>query len=400
MVTGVTGARRYGLLVLVAAALFAAIVASTHAGAQVAAGDVVAFTLDGPSGPQSADEPVADDGTAEHDFGIDSYGTYTWSILDTAGDEVGIGTIVVVEGEQPCAAADLEEGDSCAGVTHSPLDASPSFITLATHQPIAAVTTTAAPAPTTGATTPPTDSPPAPEEVADEDDSSTPWGLVAGLGGGLVLIGLGVTRFFGSSSSSGSPSESPSGGPPATIVTVPPPTSTESEPQVCRVEVQANEINGLGIYHLCLIFTDEHGARYFRGGPGETTLKDGLLGRVTGHTGKHVPGAVDWEPGCPTVLIAEGPDVCAKKELLFDELSRINRMGAAYELEGPNSNTTVRRLLRAAGLPEEKPDVLTPGWDHDGLDPKPPKPTGPGPKPAPAPVPKTPTPPPAGGPGR
>ena len=320
-------------------------------------------------------------------------------VVPTEGRHVRV-EIVVDEGEQPCAATDLEEEDSCAGVTHSPLDASPSFITLATHQPIAAVTTTAAPAPTTGATTPPTDSPPAPEEVADEDDSSTPWGLVAGLGGGLVLIGLGVTRFFGSSSSSGSPSESPSGGPPATIVTVPPPTSTESEPQVCRVEVQANEINGLGIYHLCLIFTDEHGARYFRGGPGETTLKDGLLGRVTGHTGKHVPGAVDWEPGCPTVLIAEGPDVCAKKELLFDELSRINRMGAAYELEGPNSNTTVRRLLRAAGLPEEKPDVLTPGWDHDGLDPKPPKPTGPGPKPAPAPVPKTPTPPPAGGPGR
>ena len=399
MVKGVTGARRYGLLASFAL-LFLALVGSTHVGAQVAEDDVLTFTLDGPSGPQSADEPVSGDGTAEHDFGIGSFGTYTWSILDDAGDEVGIGTIVVDEGEQPCAAADLEEGDSCAGVTHSPLDASPSFITLATHQPIAAVTTTAAPAPTTGATTPPTDSPPAPEEAADEDDSSTPWGLVAGLGGGLVLIGLGVTRFFGSSSSSESPSESPSGGPPATIVTVPPPTSTESEPQVCRVEVQANEINGLGIYHLCLIFTDEHGARYFRGGPGETTLKDGLLGRVTGHTGKHVPGAVDWEPGCPTVLIAEGPDVCAKKELLFDELSRINRMGAAYELEGPNSNTTVRRLLRAAGLPEEKPDVLTPGWDHDGLDPEPPKPTGPGPKPAPAPVPKPPTPPPAGGPGR
>lgn len=401
MVGSVTGARGYRvLLVAFVAALAVGLALARPVGAsQVAEGDVASFTLDGPGGPRSGDAPFGGDGAAAQDFGIDSFGTYTWSILDAAGALLDSGTIVVDSGAQPCAAAELDEGSSCAGVTHSPLDASPSFITVATRQPVAAgVTTTSAvtspvgsaptsAAPTTAATTEGAD-------AGEEDRSSVPWVLVAVAGSGLVLVGLGLRRLFGSSSDDDA---TPGGGAPATIEKVPPPPSTpEEKPPVCRIEVQANEINGLGIYHLCLIFHDRHGARYFRGGPGETTWKDGFLGRVTATTGKHVPGAVDWEPGCATVLIAEGPEVCAKKDLLYAELQRINRMAAGYELEGPNSNTTVRRLLRAAGVPQEKPNVLTPGWDHDGLDPKPPKPSGPGPVPAPAPVPIPPSTPPGG----
>ena len=376
-------------------------VGSGAAAAQVEEDEVLTVTLDGPGGARSGDGPVAGDGTAELDFGIDSFGAYTWAIFDDAGADVASGTIVVDEGEQSCAAAGLGEGESCAGVTHSPLEASPSFITIATHQPIAiaATTTTEISSPAGSATSTATTAAPARE---DEGDSSTPWVPIAVAGCGLVLVGLGLRKFFGGSrsdsDSDGTSGGSPGGGAPATIEKVPPTPSSESKPQVCRVEVQANEINGLGIYHLCLIFHDEHGARYFRGGPGETSWKDGILGSVTATTGKHVPGAVDWEPGCPTVQIAQGPDVCAKKDLLFAESQRINRMGAGYELEGPNSNTTVRRLLRAAGLPEKKPNVLTPGWDHGGLDPKPPRPSGPGPTPAPAPVPLPPTPPTTGGP--
>lgn len=392
MVGSVTGARGYRVLLVALVVAFAVgfVLVGPAGATQVAEGDVLTFTLDGPGGPQSGAGPVAGDGTVTRDFGIDSFGTYTWSILDDSGAEVDSGTIVVDDVEQPCAASDLDEGTSCAGVTHSPLDASPSFITLATRPAIVAGVTTTSEVSSPAGSAPAT----APESEGDQDDeSSGPWVLVTAVGCGLVLVGLGLSRLFGSSSDDDAV---PGGGAPATIEKVPPPPA-EKTPPVCRVEVQANEINGLGVYHLCLIFHDRHGARYFRGGPGETTWKDGLLGRVTATTGKHVPGAVDWEPGCPTVLIAEGPDVCAKKDLLFAEGQRINRMGAGYEIEGPNSNTTVRSLLRAAGLPEKKPDVLTPGWDHRGLHPKP---TGPGPVPAPAPVPIPPSTPPSGGPGK
>lgn len=395
MVGSVTGARGYRVLLVAFVAAFVGLMGPASA-SQVIEGDVASFTLDGPGGPRSGDAPFGSDGAAAQDFGIDSFGTYTWSILDGAGTVLDSGTIVVDAGAQPCAAADLDDGSSCAGVTHSPLDDSPSFITVATRQLITTATTTsevASPAGSTPTSAAPTTAATPEQAAADEDDdASAPWALIAVAGCGLVLVGLGLRRLFGSSSDDDA---TPGGGAPATIEKVPPPPA-EKKPPVCRVEVQANEINGLGIYHLCLIFHDQHGARYFRGGPGETTLKDGFLGRVTATTGKHVPGAIDWEPGCPTVLIAEGPDVCAKKDLLYAELQRIYRMGAGYELEGPNSNTTVRRLLRAAGLPQKKPDVLTPGWDHDGLDPKPPRPTGPGPVPAPAPVPIPPSTPPAG----
>lgn len=398
-----TGAGRYrSLAITVVLLALVQFVGLATVGAQVAEGDVVRFLIDGPGGPREGDEPLAADGTASHDFGIDSYGTYTWTIVDEAGEEIDAGTIVVDAAGQPCAAGDLDEDSSCAGVTHSAFGDSPSYITVATRRAIVAPTTTA---PSTSSTAPAPSTAPASSDSDDgeSDDSSTPWVPIAAAGSGLILIGIGLTKFFGSSRSDSSDDDAGAavgGGEPATIVPVPATTSAEPEVPVCRVEVQANEINGLGVHHLCLIFHDRHGARYFRGGPGEMTLEDGLLGRVTGTTGKHVPGAVDWEPGCPTVLIAEGPDVCAKKELLFAELRRINRMGANYELEGPNSNTTVRRLLRAAGLPERKPDVSAPGWDHDGLDPSPPEPAGPGPQPAPAPVPHPPSPPSTGGPGK
>lgn len=221
--------------------------------------------------------------------------------------------------------------------------------------------------------------PASPEPPADAGGGATLWVVLIILA--LLLLFGGAFLTFGSPSAGGKPPPAPPKGPPTTGSAPAPPVIVTRPPGVpsCRIEVQATKITalkGLPVYHLCVVYFDQNGvATYFRGGPGGPGGEP-PYGTIEAITGAHVPGSIDYQAGCPTVVVAKGPKVCGANVLLAAECARVNKLGVRYNKFGPNSNTTARRLLKAAGARQDKPVWSAPGWDDTALDPPPPDTTG------------------------
>lgn len=365
------GSKRFALLVVLTLGLIlglGGVLTADPASAQTL-GPSVRIQFAGPGGSGDTSVPVADDGTVEADFGITRFGSYSWSIFADDGELLAQGVIVVDEAEEPCDAGTLQVGGSCAGVTHENLDGSPSFLTFA----IRGEPATAEPSTTSTAAVNVDDEP---DVVTSSDGGSNLWLVVVVIGLLLLLLSVFLTWSPSSRKKKGPPPPPPPPPTPPAAATPPPAYVPPKPPKpVCRIEVEATRIpavRSLPVYHLCVVYYDANGKpTYFRGGPGRPPSPGKPHGNITAISGPHVPGAVDWSPGCPSIVVAEGPHVCGKDKLLATEIKRINTLLVTYAPFGPNSNTTARRLLKAAGVPEKKPVTIAPGWGDKDLDPRP-----------------------------
>lgn len=145
----------------------------------------------------------------------------------------------------------------------------------------------------------------------------------------------------------------------------------------CKIEVTSKPVifppnSGISVGdHALIIFTDESRREYiYRGGPwveGKTTcgeqngnicvLEDPILESPD----KNVS---DTSTYMRSVLLA-GANACAKRTCFDSELQRINALKMPYNpVQGPNSHTVVRTMLRNCGLPEYVPAGQNLfGWD-------------------------------------
>jgi hypothetical protein len=143
----------------------------------------------------------------------------------------------------------------------------------------------------------------------------------------------------------------------------------------CRIEVQATPIPiGIG-WHLAILYTDESKDKYiFRGQPGNHTCpghEDDLDGTLDGFGSRyygpssvtHGEASVDWAEDPPSVIVAAGREACGKNACFSNMLIATRQSCIPYHVLGPNSNTVVRAMLQACGLPVLKPEVFTPGWE-------------------------------------
>lgn len=181
----------------------------------------------------------------------------------------------------------------------------------------------------------------------------------------------------------------------------------------CKIEVRANKLGGIGPlswYHLHIVFTDSSGNQTgLRGGPSghgpgggsglATELSggssdsssagtsdaltsgcsgsgsnpasssdssagnpNGPFGTIVTQVSPYDPSFIDYEPTAPSVVIEEGPAVCAKLSQMESELKNLQDANTRYSPFGPNSNSVVSSVLRRIGLKPQIPDgVWAPG---------------------------------------
>lgn len=154
----------------------------------------------------------------------------------------------------------------------------------------------------------------------------------------------------------------------------------------CTVEVRYRPVIG-PTNHAFIVTADSDSVTYFRRGPAGFGLGSGSSGSgaasassdtsggdramrgwgpIVTDYGPYVPGTVDWTTrpsGQQTVR--QVPGSCDAIEATFAaEADRIEAAQIPYEPTGPNSNTTVRVLLEAAGIADVIPVVWAPGWNH------------------------------------
>lgn len=132
-----------------------------------------------------------------------------------------------------------------------------------------------------------------------------------------------------------------------------------------QIDVRATKITGLRglpVYHLFVVYTDEHATPYyFRGGPERAGGAAGF-GRIVTQHGRYQPGTVDWAPGAPSERVMEGPAAIGKDATFRSDLARIDGASIPYQPTGPNSNSVARTILSTAGVPQAKPVWVAPGW--------------------------------------
>ncbi len=152
----------------------------------------------------------------------------------------------------------------------------------------------------------------------------------------------------------------------------------------CRIDVRGTYV-GYWSWHLFIVFTDSSGRQTgFRGGPerggksssssssssgssssGSSGSSGGRYGNVVMTVGPYNSSFPDWSPNAPSRTVMRGAGACPKKACFATQSARINASGTTYRPLGPNSNSAVSSLLTRCGVPREKPDLNTPGWDRD-----------------------------------
>lgn len=117
--------------------------------------------------------------------------------------------------------------------------------------------------------------------------------------------------------------------------------------------------------HLFIIFTDVDGVEWYsRGGPTGLLCPIRYCGDIFVSGGKYDSAAEDWYPSAVSKEIAKGSIPFGKFTCLLTNGNLINSWMIPYKPLGPNSNSVVRTLLQSCGLPQEKPDVVAPGWNQ------------------------------------
>ncbi len=164
------------------------------------------------------------------------------------------------------------------------------------------------------------------------------------------------------------------------------PDDSERPADMCTVEVRYKRVIG-PTHHAFIVTTDSDSVNYFRGGPagngfgsgssgsGASSASSGTSGGadamrgwgpIVTRYGPYQPGTIDWTTrptGQQTVRQTAGS--CDAIEGVFAaEADRIEAARIPYSPFGPNSNTTVRTLLEAAGITDVTPVVWAPGWNH------------------------------------
>ncbi len=144
------------------------------------------------------------------------------------------------------------------------------------------------------------------------------------------------------------------------------------------VDVRATSV-ALFWDHLFLIVGDEKNEEsIFRGGPSASPLgsltspngdnppdpEDNYYGLIQVDSLLYVPGAIDWDPGAPSVEVISGPPAHAAEQCFINQMNEINSKSIPYLPWGPNSNTVVSTMLVRCGLPVVLPEsVSVPGFN-------------------------------------
>ena len=135
-----------------------------------------------------------------------------------------------------------------------------------------------------------------------------------------------------------------------------------SEVATCRVDVRATS-TPIGGTHLYIVHRNERGNEFgYRAGPsgrGGTGYIEGDFGRYAADT------FPDYDPGSPSVTVAERADACGIGDAFADELLAITAARIPYSIAGPNSNTVISHLLERGGLPRLTPVADPIGWDDE-----------------------------------
>jgi hypothetical protein len=141
---------------------------------------------------------------------------------------------------------------------------------------------------------------------------------------------------------------------------------SDGDESQCEVDVRAvgaGVVGGaVGAKHLFLVVTDKVGNQYgARGGP---DVPGGVFALIETDFGRYESGLFpDYDPSALSLAVLKGPDACDKKDCVSDACRAIDEAEVGYEIGGPNSNSVASELLKACGIPRQKPDVWAPGWD-------------------------------------
>jgi hypothetical protein len=135
---------------------------------------------------------------------------------------------------------------------------------------------------------------------------------------------------------------------------------------ICANLVRATApFRGLRAYHLFILTTDQRSTRYFyRAGPRNAWPSHGPVTVMDGH---YIPMSPDWNGNGQPTWSETIPGWQAAQNLHSTLAAALARVGAArvsYDWFGPNSNSTVGEMLRAAAYGMLQPTDHAPGFRH------------------------------------
>ena len=130
-----------------------------------------------------------------------------------------------------------------------------------------------------------------------------------------------------------------------------------------KIHINSNGLSGeTFFYHKYIIYTDKFGTKsYARGGPTNSGLNSGNI--KTEH-GEYTDSTPDWdrESNDPKENITSVPDLSGAWDKIKKEMNDINTKNIPYDPTTDNSNRSVDKAIKDAGLPDPKKDGWSDYW--------------------------------------